>query len=84
VRSPVTLTTAELGPKWVPTFVSPAAEIPKLSSMGGDQRTLRAAAWRAEGTWWRPDRAGRLRPLDSGDRARLDPLLDRAAGPPAG
>jgi fatty-acyl-CoA synthase len=73
-----------LGPKWVPAFVWPTAEIPKLSSMKVDKRALRAAAWRAPGTWWRPDRAGPLRPLDGSDRARLDPLLDRLADPPAG
>jgi fatty-acyl-CoA synthase len=74
----------DLGPKWVPAFVWPTAEIPKLSSMKVDKRSLRAAAWRASGTWWRTDRAGPLRPLGADDRARLAPLLDRLSGPAAG
>jgi fatty-acyl-CoA synthase len=66
----------DLGPKWVPSFVRPTAELPKLASMKIDKRRLRAEAWRAAGTYWRPDRASALRPLGPDDRQRLNPLLD--------
>ena len=66
----------DLGPKWVPSFVRPTAELPKLASMKIDKTRLRAEAWRGEGVWWRPGRDEGLRPLDADDRERLDALLD--------
>jgi fatty-acyl-CoA synthase len=65
----------DLGPKWVPRFVHPTAELPKLASMKIDKTRLRAEAWRAPGTYYRPGRAERLRPLTDDDRAALAPLL---------
>ena len=66
----------DLGPKWVPSFVRPTAELPKLASMKIDKTRLRAGAWRGDGVWWRPVRGEGLVPLGTDDRARLDPLLD--------
>jgi len=65
----------DLGPKWIPAFVRPAAELPKLASMKIDKTRLRAEAWRAPGISFRPGRGERLRPLTEADRAGLDPLL---------
>jgi fatty-acyl-CoA synthase len=66
----------DLGPKWVPSFVRVTGELPKLASMKIDKMGLRREAWRAPGTWWRPAKGERLRPLTDADRARLAPLLD--------
>ena len=65
----------DLGPKWIPAFVRPTAELPKLASMKIDKTRLRAEAWRAPGIAFRPGRSERLRPLTDADRAALDPLL---------
>jgi len=65
----------DLGPKWIPAFVRPTAELPKLASMKIDKTRLRAEAWRAPGISFRPGRGERLRPLTEADRAGLDPLL---------
>lgn len=66
---------ADLGPKWVPSFIRLAEELPKLASMKIDKRRLRREAWRAEPTYWRPDRNQGLRRLDAADRPGLDRLL---------
>ena len=65
----------DLGTKWVPAFVRITGELPKLASMKIDKMRLRREAWRAEPVFWRPAKDGQLRPLDAGDRERLDPLL---------
>jgi fatty-acyl-CoA synthase len=65
----------DLGPKWLPSFVRVTDELPKLASMKLDKRRLRREAWRGEPVFWRPAKGERLRPLEAGDRARLDPLL---------
>ncbi|MFA5885368.1 MAG: AMP-binding protein [Acidimicrobiia bacterium] len=65
----------DLGPKWVPGFVRPTAELPKLASMKIDKTRLRTEAWRAPGTYVRPGRGEGLRPLTDEDRAALDHLL---------
>ena len=75
---------ADLGPKWVPSFVRVDGELPKLSSMKIDKKRLRREAWRASQVHWRPARGGMLRPVTEEDRLRLDPLLDshaRTVGP---
>ena len=66
---------ADMGPKWVPAFVRVDDELPKLASMKLDKTRLRREAWRVEQVVWRPGKGEDLRPLDEGDRARLDPLL---------
>jgi fatty-acyl-CoA synthase len=66
----------DLGPKWVPSFVRPTAELPKLASMKIDKTRLRRDAWRSDGTYWRPLRGGPLRPMGAEDQERLAPLLD--------
>jgi fatty-acyl-CoA synthase len=71
----------DLGPKWVPSFVRPTAELPKLASMKINKIRLRKEAWRVPGVYWRPARDATLRPLESADRSRLDPLLDPARRP---
>lgn len=71
----------DLGPKWVPAFVRPTAELPKLASMKVDKVRLRREAWRAPDTWWRPARGEALRPLDDADLAVLAPLLEPEAAP---
>ena len=69
----------DLGPKWLPSFVRPTGELPKLASMKLDKTRLRREAWRAPGpVYWRPARGERLRPLTDDDLERLAPLLDRA------
>jgi fatty-acyl-CoA synthase len=68
----------DLGPKWVPSFVRPTAELPKLASMKLDKTRLRREAWRARGVYWRPARGEAMRPLTDDDLAALAPLLDRA------
>jgi fatty-acyl-CoA synthase len=65
----------DLGPKWVPAFVRVDAELPKLSSMKIDKRSLRRDAWLPAGVVWRASRSEPLRPLTGEDRARLEPLL---------
>ena len=67
----------DLGPKWLPSFVRVAAELPKLASMKVDKQRLRREAWRTEPTFWRPGRGEPLRLLDRTDSERLEPLLDR-------
>ena len=69
----------DLGPKWIPAFVRPTGELPKLASMKLDKTRLRAEAWETPGTYWRPARGEALRPLTDDDRAALAPLLDRRA-----
>lgn len=66
---------ADLGPKWVPSFVRIDAELPKLSSMKVNKKQLRHEAWRVDGVMWRPTRNDGLRPLTADDRQALDPLL---------
>jgi len=65
----------DLGTKWRPAFVRVTRELPKLASMKVDKQRLRREAWRAEAVYWRPAKGEGLRPVDAGDRARLDPLL---------
>ena len=65
----------DLGPKWLPSFVRPAAELPKLASMKLDKTRLRREAWLEPGTFWRPARGEPLRPLATADRERLAHLL---------
>lgn len=65
----------DLGPKWVPSFVRVANELPKLASMKIDKTRLRREAWREPGVSWRPARGERLRPLTADDRERLAHLL---------
>lgn len=65
----------DLGPKWVPSFVRPAAELPKLASMKLDKTRLRREAWLAPGTCWRPVRGEALRPVTPVDLERLAHLL---------
>lgn len=67
----------DLGPKWVPTFVRIADELPKLSSMKIDKKRLRADAWTHGDIWWRPGRDESLRVMTDDDRRALAPLLDR-------
>jgi fatty-acyl-CoA synthase len=67
----------DLGPKWVPSFVRPTGELPKLASMKLDKTRLRGEAWRTPGIFWRPARGEALRPLTDDDRANLAPLLDQ-------
>ena len=69
---------ADLSPKWLPSFVLPTEELPKLASMKLDKTRLRAEAWRTPGVLWRPARGEALRPLTDDDVARLAPLLDRS------
>jgi fatty-acyl-CoA synthase len=66
---------ADLGTKWTPSFVRTTAELPKLASMKLDKTRLRREAWRTGDVYWRPKRGEPLRPLDDGDRERLEPLL---------
>ena len=68
----------DLGPKWVPAFVSVTDDLPKLASLKIDKQRLRREAWRTEPVFWRPAKGELLRPLDDADRSRLDPLLPRA------
>jgi fatty-acyl-CoA synthase len=67
----------DLGPKWVPSFVRVAGELPKLASMKLDKTALRRQGWRAgdDAVYWRPARGEGLRPLTDGDRRSLDHLL---------
>jgi fatty-acyl-CoA synthase len=65
----------DLGPKWVPSFVWPTTELPKLASMKIDKQRLRRQAWRIEPVFWRPAKSDALRPLDAAARDRLDHLL---------
>jgi fatty-acyl-CoA synthase len=66
----------DLGPKWVPSFVLVAGELPKLASMKLDKTALRRQAWRAgDAVYWRPTRGEGLRPLTGDDRRSLDHLL---------
>jgi fatty-acyl-CoA synthase len=73
----------DLGPKWVPSFVRPTGELPKLASMKLDKTRLRGEAWRASDVFWRPARGETLRPLTDDDRANLEPLLDTTRGTPS-
>jgi fatty-acyl-CoA synthase len=65
----------DLGPKWVPAFVRVDRELPKLSSMKIDKKTLRRDAWGVADVWWRPSRDENLRTLAPDDRPALDHLL---------
>lgn len=66
---------ADLGPKWIPTFVRVDTELPKLSSMKLNKKVLRRDAWRIDDVAWRPSRGEALRPLTETDRGGLDHLL---------
>ena len=68
----------DLGPKWMPAFVSVTDDLPKLASLKIDKQRLRREAWRTEPVFWRPAKGELLRPLDDADRSRLDPLLPDA------
>jgi fatty-acyl-CoA synthase len=68
----------DLGPKWLPSFVRPTRELPKLASMKLDKTRLRAEAWRAPDVYWRPGRGEALRPLGDDDLDNLAPLLERS------
>ena len=61
----------DLGPKWVPSFVRPTAELPKLASMKIDKTRLRGTGWTAPGTYWRPARDESLRPMSPSDVEHL-------------
>jgi len=65
----------DLGPKWIPSFVRPAVELPKLASMKIDKTRLRKEAWLSPGTYWRPARGAALRPLTPADLTRLAHVL---------
>ena len=73
---------SDLGPKWLPSFVRPTSELPKLASMKLDKTRLRREAWSTPGISWRPARGEPMRPLTDDDRDRLAPLLDRSTPPP--
>src|SRR5262249_50036595 len=62
-------------PTWIPSFVRPAVELPKLASMKIDKTRLRKEAWLAPGTYWRPTRGAALRPLAPADLERLAHVL---------
>jgi fatty-acyl-CoA synthase len=66
---------ADLGPKWLPSFVRVDDELPKLSSMKLDKKVLRRDAWRPARVVWRPSRTDGLRPLTNPDRTALAHLL---------
>jgi fatty-acyl-CoA synthase len=68
----------DLGPKWVPSFVRIAPELPKLASMKIDKTRLRREGWDAPAVSWRPGRGDALRPLTDDDVAALAPLRARA------
>ena len=68
----------DLGPKWLPAFVSVTDDLPKLASLKIDKQRLRREAWRTEPVFWRPAKGEPLRPLGDADRSRLDPLLPHA------
>jgi fatty-acyl-CoA synthase len=65
----------DLGPKWVPSFVRVATELPKLASMKIDKTRLRREAWLEPGTWWRRTRGEAFRPLTGTDVEALSHLL---------
>ena len=65
----------DLGPKWVPSFVRVAQELPKLASMKIDKARLRREAWNVDPVYWRPCRGLPLRSLEPRDRAGLAHLL---------
>jgi fatty-acyl-CoA synthase len=66
---------ADLGPKWIPSFVRLEDELPKLSSMKVNKKLLRTEAWRADRVVWRPFKSDSLRDLTRDERERLDRLL---------
>ncbi len=61
----------DLGPKWVPSFVRIAPELPKLASMKIDKTRLRREGWDAPAVSWRPGRGDQLRPMTADDVAAL-------------
>lgn len=61
----------DLGPKWVPSFVRVAPELPKLASMKIDKTRLRREGWDAPAVSWRPGRGDPLRPMTTADVAAL-------------
>jgi fatty-acyl-CoA synthase len=68
----------DLGPKWVPSFVRVATELPKLASMKIDKTRLRREGWDAPAVSWRPGRGDPLRAMTDTDVAALEPLRARA------
>jgi len=68
----------DLGPKWVPSFVRIAPELPKLASMKIDKTRLRREGWDAPAVSWRPARGDELRPMTLADVTALEPLRTRA------
>ncbi len=71
----------DLGTKWLPAFVWPTTDLPKLASMKIDKTTLRREAWRAGEVYWRPALGSGLRLLTDEDRAALEPLLEARQRP---
>jgi fatty-acyl-CoA synthase len=74
-------TQPDLGTKWLPAFVRPTVDLPKLASMKIDKTTLRREAWRAGDVYWRPTRGSGLGQLTDDDRAALEPLLEARQRP---
>ncbi len=75
---------ADLGPKWVPTFLRLSRDLPKLASLKVDKTRLRAEAWRPEPVYWRPGRGEPLRLLTAADRQGLSGRLPGGSGDGAG
>jgi fatty-acyl-CoA synthase len=67
----------DLGPKWVPSFVRIAPELPKLASMKIDKTRLRREGWDAPAVSWRPARDDDLRPMTAADVTALEPSRTR-------
>src|SRR5262249_50811047 len=65
----------DLGPKWIPSFVRPTDELPKLASMKLDKTRLRAGAGQPPAPSGRPTGGGVLRPPPAAARGSLPPLL---------
>ena len=68
----------DLGPKWVPSFLRVAPELPKLASMKIDKTRLRREGWEAPAVSWRPRRGDDLRPLSPADVTALEHLRSGA------
>ncbi len=65
----------DLGPKWVPTYLRLAAELPTTGTNKLDRRRLSSQAWACDDTVLVRD-GDTYRPMTSGDRRRLLDRLD--------
>jgi fatty-acyl-CoA synthase len=77
-------TQPDLGPKWVPTFVRIAAEVPMTRTNKVLKRQLALEGWHTDDpVWWRPERSAGFERFTAEARATWDARFDTRAEDPS-